>query len=99
MGIQKLCKKYKITTIALSQLSRPQNGSTKPTMHSLRSSGQLEQDEDIGFLLYRPEPLEEGIPDEKRVFDAVKLKDSKIMKVKMHFEGKYQMFSVVDCDR
>ena len=43
-----------ITVVALSQLSRPEGGKPKPpTLASLRSSGQIEQDADMIGLLYR----------------------------------------------
>ena len=94
-SIQQLCKKYKITVIALSQLSRLPDDK-KPGLSSFRSSGQLEQDADFGILFYRPEKLEEGEPDTKRIFDIAKSKDGRVMKIKMHFEGDFQTFTVVD---
>lgn len=94
-GIQQLCKKYKITTIALSQFSRIPDDK-RPTLSSFRSSGQLEQDADFAILFYRPEKLEEGEPDTDRIFDIAKSKDGRIMKIRMNFEGDYQTFTVVD---
>lgn len=95
IAIQQLCKKYKITTIALSQLSRLSDDK-KPGLSSFRSSGQLEQDADFGILFYRPEKLEEGQPDTDRIFSIAKNKDGPVMKIKMHFEGDFQTFTVVD---
>lgn len=48
-----------ISICALSQLSRPQKGGEKekaPGLHSLRQSGQIEQDADGVMLLYKEEP-------------------------------------------
>lgn len=48
-----------ITVVALSQLSRPQKGGEQekaPGLHSLRQSGQIEQDADGVMLLYKEEP-------------------------------------------
>lgn len=48
-----------ITVVALSQLSRPQKGweqEKAPGLHSLRQSGQIEQDADGVMLLYKEEP-------------------------------------------
>lgn len=95
ISIQKLCKNYKITTIALSQLSR-QPDEKKPGLSSFRSSGQLEQDADLGILFYRPEKLEEGQPDTERIFSIAKNKDGPVMKIRMNFEGDFQTFTVVD---
>lgn len=94
-GIQHLCQKYKITTIALSQCARIPDGK-KPTLSSFRSSGQLEQDINIGILFYRPEELQEGEEDHKRIFDIAKNKDGKKGMIRMWFDGDYQTFSVVD---
>lgn len=94
-GIQQLCQKYKITTIALSQFGRLQDGK-KPTLSSFRSSGQLEQDINFGILFYRPEDIQEGEEDNKRIFEIAKNKDGKLAKIRMHFEGDFQTFTVVD---
>lgn len=96
-GIQQICKKYKIITIANSQFSRL-NGS-RPTLHSFRSSGQLEQDADIAFLLYRPGGVEEGEDDTKRILEIAKIKDGKVGKLKMFFDGDHQTFTVEDFRR
>lgn len=92
-GIQALCQKYKITTIALSQFSRLHEGK-KPTLSSFRSSGQLEQDINFGILFYRPEELKDDEEDNRRVFEIAKSKDGRIGKIKMWFDGEYQTFTV-----
>ena len=51
-------KQLDITIVALSQLSRQvefRGGSKRPNLADLRDSGSIEQDVDIGILLYRPE--------------------------------------------
>lgn len=94
-SIQQLCQKNKITTIALSQFSRLQDGK-KPVLSSFRSSGQLEQDINIGILFYRPEELKEGEEDHQRIFEIAKNKDGKIGRIRMWFDGDYQTFTVMD---
>lgn len=94
-GIQQMCQKYKITTIALSQFGRLQDG-RKPTLSNFRSSGQLEQDINFGILFYRPEDIQEGEEDNKRIFEIAKNKDGKLAKIRMNFEGDFQTFTVVD---
>lgn len=53
-----IAKEFKITIIAISQLSRAvelRGGYKKPLLSDLRESGAIEQDADIVLLLYRPE--------------------------------------------
>ena len=64
-----------ITVVALSQLTRPaKNGQQEksPGLHSLRQSGQIEQDADGVLLLYREEP---NIPNSRRCLKIAKNKD------------------------
>lgn len=83
-----------ITVIALSQLSRPDRTSggkeTAPTMASLRESGQIEQDADIIFLLYRS-PQHPG--DATRNLDIAKNKDGETGRVYLSFDGAHQSFA------
>ena len=51
--LQQLGRQTGRIIIALSQLSRPGKDGLGPTMSSLRSSGQIEQDADVVLLLYR----------------------------------------------
>lgn len=92
-AIQQLCQKYKITTVALSQFSRLPEGK-KPVLSSFRSSGQLEQDINVGILFYRPEELQEGEEDTKRILEIAKNKDGKLGKIRLYFDGDYQTFTV-----
>ncbi|MDH3004341.1 MAG: replicative DNA helicase [Candidatus Shikimatogenerans sp. JK-2022] len=57
-NIKYIAKEFKITIIAISQLSRAveiRGGYKRPLMSDLRESGAIEQDADIVLLLYRPE--------------------------------------------
>ncbi len=57
--LQQLGRQTGRTIIALSQLSRPGKDGLGPTMASLRSSGQIEQDADVVLLLYKERDTEE----------------------------------------
>ena len=88
-----------ITVCALSQLSRPQKGGENekaPGLHSLRQSGQIEQDADGVLLLYKEEP---NNPRSRRCLKIAKNKDGEAGGiVYLAFDGAHQSFkpSVVD---
>lgn len=88
-----------ITVCALSQLSRPQKGGEQekaPGLHSLRQSGQIEQDADGVLLLYKEEP---NNPRSRRCLKIAKNKDGEAGGiVYLVFDGAHQRFktSVVD---
>lgn len=88
-----------ITVCALSQLSRPQKGGEQekaPGLHSLRQSGQIEQDADGVLLLYKEEP---NNPRSRRCLKIAKNKDGEAGGiVYLVFDGAHQSFkpSVVD---
>lgn len=88
-----------ITVCALSQLSRPkQDGENEkaPGLHSLRQSGQIEQDADGVLLLYKEEP---NNPRSRRCLKIAKNKDGEAGGiVYLVFDGAHQRFkrSVVD---
>lgn len=82
-----------VTVIALSQLARPQTGQGKvksPGMHSLRQSGQLEQDADGILLLYLEEP---GNTRARRCLKIAKNKEGEAGGVAyLVFDGAHQRF-------
>lgn len=88
-----------ITVCALSQLSRPQTGGTQekaPGLHSLRQSGQIEQDADGVMLLYKEEV---NNPRSRRCLKIAKNKDGEAGGILyLSFDGAHQRFkiSVVD---
>lgn len=83
-----------ITVVALSQLTRPDRqgdgGKTAPTMHSLRQSGQLEQDADCIMLLYRQDPSARSSP---RLLKVAKNKEGESGgMLTLQFDGAAQTF-------
>lgn len=98
IGLHQLAQAHNITVVALSQLSRAKpaaNGNElSPTMSSLRESGQLEQDTDAIFLLYReiPDKLES-----RRVLFVAKNKEGGVGKIYLDFDGTTQTFCESDC--
>lgn len=89
-----------ITVCALSQLSRPQKGGTQekaPGLHSLRQSGQIEQDADGVMLLYKEEPNNSR---SRRCLKIAKNKEGEAGGiVYLVFDGAHQRFSASVVDR
>jgi len=86
-----------ITVIALSQLVRPDRSAGEekaPTLHSLRQSGQIEQDADAVLLLYKtsPDPSES-----ERTLKIAKNKEGESGGLlALDFDGATQRFSQVE---
>lgn len=92
IALHTLCQKHNVTAIALSQLTRPDKKDGKPqppTMASLRESGQLEQDADVIFLVYKDDPKD---PKSQRVLDVAKNKEGELGFLKLDFDGATQTF-------
>ena len=91
-----------ITICALSQLTRPPNTGKQeraPGLHSLRQSGQIEQDSDGVMLLYKEEP---NIPNSRRCLKIAKNKDGEAGGIAyLVLDGAHQRFraSVVDAGK
>ncbi len=88
-----------ITICALSQLTRPEKTGQQekaPGLHSLRQSGQIEQDADGVMLLYKEEPTN---PKSRRCLKIAKNKEGEAGGVLyLHLDGAHQKFyeSMVD---
>lgn len=97
MDLHTLAQGTGTTVVALSQLSRPEKqgkeARTKaPGMHSLRQSGQIEQDADIIMFIYREEP---NLPRSRRCLKVAKNKEGEAGGVIMLvFDGGTQTFRV-----
>lgn len=86
--------------VALSQLTRPSEDKKikKPSMTSLKESGNLEADGDYIMLMYRPYVLDKGgqySPEQTEVL-LDKNKYGKCGVVEMRFDGQYQRFTEVE---
>ena len=80
--------------VELAQLSRPEKsgGWRPPDMHSLKETGQLEQDADAIMLLYRPKPDGELDPNKTRILKIAKQKEGRLGTWPMAFDGAHQRF-------
>lgn len=93
-GLHTLAQRHGVMVLALSQLSRPgkeEGGKAKrPTMSSLRESGQLEQDADAVLLLYNETPDDRNGP---RRLQIAKNKEGTIDSCLLDFDGSIQTLS------
>lgn len=88
--LQQLGRQTGRIIIALSQLSRPGKDGLGPTMSSLRSSGQIEQDADVVLLLYREN---EQDTESRRKLVIAKNKDGRANEgTLLEFDGDNQRF-------
>ena len=93
IGLHTLAQKHGVIVIALSQLSRPEKSEGKPkrpTMASLRESGQLEQDADAVLLLYNETPDDRNGP---RRLQIAKDKEGTVDSCLLDFDGALQTLS------
>ena len=91
-ALHRLAQDTGVTVVALSQLSRPEGGKVKPpTLASLRSSGQIEQDADIVMFIYREEPSNLR---SRRILRVAKNKEGVTGQVPLFFRGETQTFQV-----
>ena len=84
-----------MTIVALSQMTRPQRNKDgmipPPTMSSLRSTGQIEQDADAVLLMFRED---QKAKDADRIITFGKIKTGAAGgSFKLHFDGEMQTFS------
>lgn len=91
-GLHRLAQDTGVTVVALSQLSRAKDEKRKPpTLASLRSSGQIEQDADIVMFVYREEP---EVLRSRRILAVAKNKEGETGRVPLLFNGETQTFRV-----
>jgi replicative DNA helicase len=85
-GLKRLTLDLQIPVLCLSSLSRPPDG-RKPTLASLRESGNLEHDADSVILLHRPQELE---PVTECI--VAKSRNGRTGQVELYFRGEYLRF-------
>ena len=92
IGLHTMAQSTGIAVVALAQLSRPEKTKNKdtppPELSSLRESGQIEQDADIVFMVYRPQQDSDG-----RMLLIRKNKEGRLGSIKLDFDGRYQTFT------
>lgn len=84
--------------VELAQLSRQDRsgGWREPDMHDLKESGQFEQDADMIFLLFRPNPKDDELDQEKnRILKIAKNKEYKRGRWPLYFDANRQTFYVM----
>lgn len=84
--------------VELAQLSRQDRsgGWREPDMHDLKESGQFEQDADMIFLLFRPNPKDDELDQEKnRILKIAKNKEYKRGQWPLYFDANRQTFYVM----
>ena len=84
--------------VELAQLSRQDKSSgwREPDMHDLKETGQFEQDADIIYLVYRPNPKDKDLDQESnRILKIAKNKEGRWGKWPMYFDGGKQTFSTL----
>lgn len=84
--------------VELAQLTRQERsgGWREPDMHDLKESGQFEQDADIIYLLFRPNPKSDELDQEKnRILKVAKNKEGRRGKWPLYFDGERQTFSTI----
>lgn len=98
IGLHTMAQATGITVIALAQLSRPEKNKDKrtppPELSSLRESGQIEQDADIVFMVYRPEQDKND-----RMLLIRKNKEGTLGSIALDFDGQYQTFTRKQSDK
>lgn len=84
--------------VELAQLSRPDRsrGWREPEMQDLKESGQFEQDADLILMLYRPNPDDDCLDQERnRILKIAKNKEYRRGKWPLYFDGSRQTFAVL----
>lgn len=89
LALHTLAQSLGVTVVALSQLTRPAPGTTQPTLHQLRESGQIEQDADVVMLLSLEDAQKRTGP---RILNVAKNKEGICPKILLAFDGRHQTF-------
>ena len=94
-ALKRLAKEHDVVIIALAQLSREveKRVDKRPQMADLRASGQIEQDADLIFFLYRPDYYKKNpSPEEKDVLELIvaKNRQGKHGAIKFRYDKEHQ---------
>ena len=94
-SLHTFAQKHGVLVVELAQLSRPDKSSgwREPDMHDLRETGQFEQDADIIYMLFRPNPKDTDLDqDRHRILKVAKNKEGRRGKWPLFFDGGKQTF-------
>lgn len=90
-GLKTLALQFKIPVLCMSTLARPfDKKNPRPTIDSLRESGELEHDADIILLLHRAYNSHEA------EIEVAKNRDGHVGSVNLIFEPQYVAFTAID---
>lgn len=78
--------------VETAQLTRPAGEWREPNMHSIKESGQFEQDADLMIMLYKPNPENDANQQEHRVLKIAKNKKGRWGIWDLFFDGNHQRF-------
>lgn len=95
MTFHTAAQRHNMMTCLLCQLKRPENAKgkpVKPTMHSFRESGQIEQDLDVALIMYLENPND---GKSNRMLRIAKNKEGTKAEVELAFDGSHQRFTEV----
>lgn len=88
--------------VELAQLTRPERAGSwrEPDMHDLKETGQFEQDADMIYLLFRPDPKDKTLSqDDHRMLKIAKNKEFRRGTWPLYFDGDKQTFSIMTDDK
>lgn len=90
-SLANMARRHKITVVALSQLSRPENKGKRrePVLADLRESGQIEQDADAVMFIWRKDETSSKAP---RFLTLAKNKEGMLNTWDLVFRGETQRF-------
>ena len=90
-SLANMARRHKITVVALSQLSRPENKGKRrePVLADLRESGQIEQDADAVMFIWRKDETSSKAP---RFLTLAKNKEGMLNTWDIVFRGETQRF-------
>lgn len=105
-GLKQLAKDLGVPVIALSQLNRDsekQGKDHRPKLSSLRESGNIEQDADSVWFIYRPDMYDTQVTVGDAELIIAKQRNGPLATVEMHFRGAtmrfYERAAGVDVDQ
>jgi len=94
-GLKQLAKDLQVPVIALSQLNRDtekQGKDHRPKLSSLRESGNIEQDADSVWFIYRPDMYDKEVESGQAELIIAKQRNGPLDTIEMQFRGSTMRF-------